>query len=66
MNKIYYDIFRTETHLAYHVSADKDEVIKRQAMSRRTTIDNPNSGNLVLEWFDDAQFHKAIRVTSKS
>lgn len=64
MNKIYYDVFKTETHLAYHVSSCKEDVINRKAMSRRTTIDNPNAGALVLNWFNDAALYRAARVES--
>ena len=61
-NTVYYDIFETDTHVAYHVSAIKQEVIDRQAMSRRTTIDNPNKDKLVAEWQEDADFHRCVKI----
>jgi len=61
-NTVYYDIFETDTHVEYHVSSVKQEVIDRQSMSRRTTIDNPKKAELVAEWQEDADFHRCVKI----
>ena len=63
---IYFDIFTTDTHIEYHVSAIKEDVRQRQSMSRRITIDNPEAGQRVVEWLNDAEFHQCKRTYSKA
>ena len=64
-SKLYFDIFETDTHLEYHVAAERDDVLNRQAMSRRTAKDNPRSGVLVVRWLNEAEFHNCKRIISR-
>lgn len=51
---VYYDIFETDTTIEYHVSHIKDDVINREAMSRRIQKDHEKALDIVACWEDEA------------
>jgi len=61
--RIYYTIFETETHLEYHVSASKQEVLDHKSMSRAIPL-NPKKAMIEAkkEWHRDADLHNAIFI----
>ncbi len=61
-NKIYYDIFETETHLEYHTSASRDEVVKRQSMNRRIRLDHASVEHYREAYQADADRYEAIHI----
>lgn len=65
-NTVFYDIFDTETHVEYHCSRIREEVVNRRAMSKRTTLDNPNKDILVQNWHDEADLLSLVHVNENS
>lgn len=65
MTNLYYDIFETATHVEYHSSSNREEVVNRKSMNRRITSDNPEKEQYKIMWQMDADFYGAVKVESK-
>ena len=59
---VYYDIFETDTTVEYHVSHIKDDVINREAMSRRIQKDNPRRDEIVQSWYENAEVWVQVHI----
>ena len=59
---VYYDIFETDTTVEYHVSHIKDDVINREAMSRRIQKDNPRRDEIVQSWYENAEVWEQVHI----
>ncbi len=59
---VYYDIFETETHLEYHCSIVKQEVMDHASMSRRIPKDHPDARDVPSRWVSEIDLMRLVHV----
>ena len=54
-NKVYYDIFETDTHYEYHCNSEKKLVQNRSSMSRMIIKESPEAGRFLMRCINEAK-----------